>query len=66
MLIKNSLQGVVPAMSLQDNHMKLIVANWPSPEIVRAMWPVWKIKSVGHMHAQIWKKNCGTLWATGV
>eukprot|EP00731_Ephydatia_muelleri_P035173 Em0101g8a len=27
MFIKNSFQGVVPAMSLQDNHKKLIVAT---------------------------------------
>ncbi|KAL5510846.1 hypothetical protein EMCRGX_G006455 [Ephydatia muelleri] len=27
MFIKNSFQGVVPAMSLHDNHMKLIVAS---------------------------------------
>eukprot|EP00731_Ephydatia_muelleri_P032825 Em0024g369a len=33
MFIKNSFQGVVPAISLQDRHRKLIVA---SPENFRA------------------------------
>ncbi|KAL5510837.1 hypothetical protein EMCRGX_G006444 [Ephydatia muelleri] len=44
MFIKNSFQGVVPAMSLQDNHKKLIVAT---TEYFRGS------KGVGCIHAQI-------------
>ena len=51
MFIKNSFQGVVPAMSLQDKHRKLIVAI--TRELQGYVACLEKHRCVDCLHAQI-------------